>query len=797
MTYPFFTTDHASLDALLAGQAQILDYPPDYSDLQTAFATQYVNVTSAYGTNFEQLLFNQYSPNDAGYYLPFRQAIAQLVNYTYMQDTVLNGILGLVSQNPLIPAAFGQYSTDNIYTYHTSLTAATASLGRDPAIAWNPTAHPSNGASSSEFACTSSQTGVWQYATALGSGHPNGTDFTPTLYTRVDHATWYTDSQQIWQTAAKVGLCLDLKGVNHFSSIYPIVFAAYSDKWSMYFGGNSYSSPLNPVGTLYFTYGTAGIKLGPYLGDSTHFYNSTVQPLLDDMFKTGNSTKAQADSRKIVQILTYQIPSLMMWWDEFSIPSLNNHGGTYWSGYVNVPGFGSWSFGTGYYTLLNLHKVNPTTGASITGGTGVVNLHEAPDDFNPMFAGSVYDFDVINSIFFDTPIAAPPGSPYINNMIPWMLTSSPTVTLNVNMTTPHGYKLVDGQVIHMNFMNNITFQDNVPLTASDYNFSLWYENLNGVYGPWVNNTSNYIGLLPTLVDSKVTSKYGIDIYVNSTSQTDYLYATTAYILPEHLWSHVTTTQFNGDIDPTNPANDVNGQLLMTSTSGFYWAKYVTGQYVTLDRFPGYFRTNIHAWQLPQVQAGHTEPVSFAITQTGTPIPSTATAKATATLNGGSAHEIPLTLSGGNWTGSFSTSGWAQGFYKVTVNATYTDSYGQAHTALQFYGLNVLSPSTTTTSLTTITRLTTYTTTESKTYTTTIVGPSTTETSTLTTTTTATVTSATTLTQTASTSKSTTTTSTSTTTTTPATNYTWYYVAAVVVLIVLIAGAVAYSRRRKP
>jgi hypothetical protein len=741
VTYPFFTSDHSSVDALLAGQGEIMDYPPDYPDLQTALSTEYVNVTTAFGANFEALIFNMYSPADPGYYLPFRQAIAQLVNYTYLQSTVLNGLAGgLVSQNPYIPQAFGNYSTNDIYSYGTSLAGATASLKHDPAIAWNPTAHPSNGAASSAFACSSSQVGVWQWATSTGSGIPNGTDFTPIFVTRPDHATWYTESQQIWNYAAQIGLCIQLKPVTGFGTgAYPIVYAAYSNNWAMYFGGSSYGSPLNPVSAEYFTYGQAGIVLGP-LDDTSYFYNSTIQPLLNKMFFTGNSTLAELDSQKVVQMLTYQIPSLIMWWDAWSIPTLNSHSGTYWSGYVNVPGFGTWSFGTGYYTLLNVHTVNKITGEPETGGTVTVNLHEAPDDYNLMFAESVYDFDVINSIYFDTPMAAPPGSPTLGSMIPWMLTSPPVTVRGVNMTTPHGYKMVDGQTISLNFMKNITFQDNVPFTANDYNFSLWYLNLNGVYGPYVNNTpTDYAGLLPTLLDSKVTGKYSMTIYINSTSSSDWLTALTAPALPEHLWTHVSSTELNGDVDPTSPSNDVNGQLLMTGVGAFYWAKYVTSQYVTLDRFPGYFRTNIHAWQLPQVAPGSTEPLSFAVTQTGTPIPASAVATATATLNGGSAKTVSLSYSStanGNWTGSFDTTGWTPGFYEVTVNATYTDSFGQAHTALEFYGMTVGTVVTTTTS------------------------------------------------------------STSTTTTTSA-NYTAYYVAAIVVVIVIVVGAVAYSRRSRP
>jgi len=340
---------------------------------------------------------------------------------------------------------------------------------------------------------------------------------------------------------------------------------------------------------------------------------------------------------------------------------------------------------------MNLHRFDPNTGSPITGGTAVVNMHEVPDDYNVYFADSVYDFDVLNSIIYDTPVVIYPNNPTPGGLQPWMTTGQPTVTAPFNGKTPHGYNVVNGQKIHLDFLQNITFADNVQFTANDYNFSLWYSNANGAYGPYVSNTGNYVGVLPSLTDSQVTSKFGMDIYLNTTSSVAYLVAVIGIpIVPEHLWSHVGTAAFNGDVNPIDSTNNVNGQLLLTGTGPFYWSKFVQGSYVSLLRFPGYFKTNIHAWQLPQVQVGNAEPVTFAITQTGTPIPSSASATAKATLNGGSAHSTQLTLgSNGNWTGSFSTTGWTPGFYEVTVNATYTDSSGQAHEALQFYGLNVL------------------------------------------------------------------------------------------------------------
>jgi hypothetical protein len=752
VTYPFFTSDHASDSALIAGQANIIDYPPPIADYQNILNTPYINTTVEYGASFESLFFNQNSAKDAGYYFPFRQAVAQIVNYTYMQDVALNGVQGIVSSNVFIPAAFGNYTTNDIYQYHTSLQGANTSLAQDPQIAWNAKASPTN--VGTEYACTSSQVGVWQYATSAGSGKANGTDFNPKFYARPDFATWYTASQQIWRDAAKIGLCIDLKSVSHFSSVYPIVFAGFSDKWAMYFGGNSYGVPLNPVGTLEFGYGQQGIALGPLAGNPTKFYNSTVQAVIDDMVHSGSVAQQQADSRQIVKYLSYLIPQELMFWDTWAIPSLNNYGGTYWSGYVDTPGFGTWSFGTGYFTLLNLHRVNPTTGATISGGTGIVNLREAPDDYNVAFAGSVYDFDLLNAIYFDTPIASNPASPYITNVLPWMLTSPPKTQLPVNMTTPHGHKLVNGQVIHLNFMDNITFQDNVRMTANDYNFSLWYLNLNGAYGPYVgNNQSNYVGLVPALADSQVQNKTSMTIYVNSTSQTDWQYVLTNPVLPEHLWSHVGSSAFNGDIDPTSAANAVNGQLLITGVGAFYWSSFVQSQYATLSRFPGYFRSNIQAHQLPQMASGASQPVSLAITQMGTPIPSSASVSVTAQMKGGTPQTMTLTHgSNGNWTGTLTTTGWAPGFYKVTVNGTYTDSSGLQHEALQFYGLDVTGASTTTHSTQT--------------------------------------------TSSASTSHHTTTSSTGTQST-AAPDYTIYYAAAAVIVVILVVVGIAARSRRKP
>jgi hypothetical protein len=765
--FPIYASDSASLGSVISGTNQIMDLQPAaYTDILDAESTNFLNVTTEYGGDFEYILFNNYTSSEPGWYLPFRQAIQELVNYTYLQSTVLNGIQGVATNNPLYPPkVWGAWTTSSPYEYPNSLVAANNSLKNDPQIAFSPANQPS---SSNTIACNGSP-GVWEYATKLGSGIPNGTYFEPRFITRPDHPQWFEFAQNLWQSAAKIGLCINLQQVVHFSNVYPIIYAQYSNNWDMYDGGSSFTSPFNPVSTLFFGYTADPGWTNPF--DNTgHLYNATWESLLHDMFKysTSNVTRAELDAQQMVYDITQEVPTINLWWDAVAIPSLNNLNGQYWSGYVDVPGFSTWSVGSNLITSLNVHQVNPSTGAVVVGGTFGVAQHEAPDDFNPFQATSVYDFDILNLLGYgEGPVIADPSDPAIGaspsggiaGIIPWMLTQLPTATFNVNLTTPHGYNMVDGTVLRLNFMNNITFVDNVKLTAADYNFSLWYTDANGantsdVNGPFANgmcsapcwvkyagaSTADFTGTLPDLIDSVVNSTYTETVYLNGTSLLDYTTPSLFTVFPEHLWNGVNTTAVANDINPIT--NSVNGTLLISNMGPFYFGSYVTSQYTVLYRNPGYFRTDWRDWQIPAT--GSTTSLSFNLTSAGSPIPTTASVKAWLLQNGSPMSNTVTTLSasGGSWTGSMNTGGLSPGLYELIVNGTYTDSHGLAHEALQYWGLNV--------------------------------GGVTTSSS--------------------STSSSSSSSASSTTTTTSGFNYT--LVAVAVVVIVIIGGSVAYLMRRK-
>jgi ABC-type transport system substrate-binding protein len=694
--YPIFTSDHAALQGLLAGQVNIMDYKlSSLADVQTALSTNYLNVTSQSGGSFEYLLFNMYSPAVPGYDINFRRAIAHLVNYTYAQSTVMSGVLGIATPRLLLPSAFGDFAATDVPTYPYSLALASASLALDPQLKWNPTA--SKPTSSNTIACDGSP-GVWQYS--------NGTAFSPVFISRPDHPDWWVMSQKIWRDAAQIGLCLSLEPKVHFGSVYPIIYKHYSNNWGMYFGGSSFAMPLDAVAYEFDAFTKDPGWTNPFF-NTVHFYNATMEPIMHDMFTTTDPVKAAADSRQIDVMELQNIPQLGMWWDSWIIPSLNNYNGQYWTGYANVPGFGTWTFGTGPFTSMNAHMVDPATGKTIVGGTLGVSLHEAPDDLNPFQETSVYDADISTQVvYWDTPMQPNPGNPTLGNYLPWMVTSLPEVTTGVTTTTPHGYKIVNGMTITLNFMNNITFTDNVRMTANDYNFSLWYENLNGasVVSPgicsapcWYRyanySSADYTGLMSDLTDSVVNSPTSVTVYVNGTGLEDIKYVELNPIFPEHLWSQVNSTAFNNDIDPTS--NTVNGASLYTGVGPFMLSQWVRSQYVLLNRNPGYFRTDIWDWSLTAAP-GATLPLSVQLTQQGTPIPTSSSVVASVLQNGQSTGvSTNLASAGGStWNGTLNTASLAGGFYEIVVNGTYEDAHMQSHEALQFWGLNVGAASTT-------------------------------------------------------------------------------------------------------
>jgi hypothetical protein len=467
---------------------------------------------------------------------------------------------------------------------------------------------------------------------------------------------------------------------------------------------------------------------------------------------------------------------------------------------------------------------------------------------NPLYSTEwVWQEDIWGQIYDSPLMPAPTALTTVNDYINWMTVAPGNVTtLYSNLVKPFtgttqtgaGWsnawqpgssntpkKIVNGQVITLDFRNNITWSDNVPLTAYDFNYSLWAWNItgnSGSYTPLMYEMYGSSGLIATYINP--SDPYEIQIYVNSSSIWN-LNEVTVSVLPMHILHNFNVAdlaQPTGAVDLTQPSTSTATDAASSSFCGkgcllndptwmqylpnlevgsgpFYLYTYagITSGAGVLKANPNYDRT---AWNVIAAMPANTIPATATSYPFSTniqeftynPTASTVTfggdygslasyatgyvgiTNATASIqlyssNGtkvGSAVTTGITETDGTYTASIGTSALTPGAYEIVLTANY-NFLGLARAWYQASGFTIQSPVTVTTTTPPTTSVTTPTTT--KTSTTTTTTPTTTTTRSTTTTT------------------STTTTSTSTATT---------MIVAVIIVVILVVLVAAYLLRRR-
>jgi ABC-type transport system substrate-binding protein len=643
LIYEEFLNTHSAYLAVKEGQANILDNVLDPADISDALSSPNLNVNSTVSYEFGYLAFNtqRWPTSD----VHFRRAIAYLMNYSAIQTQILQGNEGLASQSFLPSQLYGGYNDPNVPTYDENLQAAVGQL--------------------QQVSNLTHSNGQW---IVRSTGQPLSVQ----LYTRAEFPQWQQVAKMIQQNAAMINLTINVQVITHATAVGVLS----SHNYYMYTGG---SIAGNTPNWLYYTFYDYHVIGG--ISNFMLFDNSTLNNYLYTLETSNNLSVIRDAAYQAQYVLAQQLPMIPWYYAAWIIPSLKSG----WSGYVFQPGFSTWKEGEHVvqWTVLNVHETN-----SSTGGTFRVALISPPDSLNPISSFFNYDTDVLNSIF-DPALAIAPGN--ATKLIPWLV-SSYSVT-PFSGTTPHGHTVVNGQTITLNFVHNATFQDNTPLTALDYNFSIWYEAYAGARGPYASNAafSPVAGELPGLVDSQVNPSdiYQVTLYLNDTSAWDIYVAGNVWVLPMHIWESVPLSQ----VQSYDPAS--HGTLI--GSGPFVFQSWIKGGPITLTRNPGYFRT---PWWLYVTQISpSSNTFSTNITQGQIPI-TNATAYLYVESGNSVVEKVPLTTAGnGVYTGSVSTASLTPNhLYEAIVNATYTAG-GINHEALRFSAIQVSSTASTTSSVT--------------------------------------------------------------------------------------------------
>ncbi|MEM3710696.1 MAG: ABC transporter substrate-binding protein [Thermoprotei archaeon] len=676
-----YSTDEAVYEAMLAGQGDIYSFT-EPSIIQNAETNPNFNVTVVPTFGFRQIQFNfaRYPYNNTY----FRRAIISLIDYSTIQSTICDG--GLVcTASPmfLLPSSYPAFASTQAYQYYLkyeayNLTRAMQYL-EEAGLVYNQVK------------------GQWYL--------PNGTLFQPSFLYWSGHPGSQAFAELLQSAAAKINLTINLVGES-ISTIIAATSVPYNQQtWDMLYLGWVYVSDIGPI-QLEFLFGEEGYQSENAGG----FYNQTVFNILQEAVDTSNYTKS-VELTKLAQVyLMQQLPYIILSWNVAdTVANIHN-----FVNYIVSPGFG-----------VSTTYVHPV-GSALNGTLYLPGLsNSAPNHMNIYSSTSAAALGLLYTLY-DSPFTTNNSNP--GQILPW-IAQNWVIKPHVNASTPDG-QIVNGQIITLNFARNVTFQDGVPLTAADYNFTLWYldtpglskgvYNLDGLqinYSVVAQNSAPfYFGSLPTLVYSSVNASnpYQISLYFN-TSSVWTIYQIGIIILPMHIFDKIPPQElanklyinelgsgayiFDGWNKQSGIAETVANYAYWKIDPLAQWTNLTQGQTYTLsvnvttmvwnnqsDLFNYYPITN--ATGQIQVVRLSGQPVSY---------------------NDGSPAVASMTSSGSVYTGTINTANLAPGTYEAVVNATYTIG-GLKHEFLRFYSFTV-NPAPTTASTSTTTPTTSPTTTK--------------------------------------------------------------------------------------
>jgi len=820
--FSVISSDSTLYNSLTSGAIQGAEWTFTTGTFASAETNPNLYANSTVGYTFDGVAFNMLQPviNTTAY----RRAMEYLTDYGFIQSTVLSGVAGS-AQPDLYPCVnYPAICNPAIETFGYNLNKAVGEL---------KLAGLSEG-NTSDVALSSI---TWLY---------KGAAFSPKFYYRSDDPLRTGVAQQLIQAAAKIGLIFNAIGISGSAAggdvygpsggavispgvynpatgynsppVYNFSAATTSDTWGMYTFGWITSSAFD---WAWYFFNSQGVGVDNFL----NYYNRTMDYYTNQEYYGSTISSVETAAKQVDIVASQQLPYLMSFYQNTLFAMYING----WAGYADIATTGPTTSLGIYYTLLDVHPAGAASGGVFNYG-----IHQVPDagGLNPLYNTEwIWQADIWGEVY-DSPLATIPTEPSVALAYENYMTQNYSVAPFSGSTgtssgwfqmqgTQQSQKIVGGNVVTFNFDKNITWTDHVPLTAADYNYSLWAwgvslpPSLPDVDTPAAGSGSGPAGLIATYIPP--SDPYEIQMFFNSSSVWN-LATALVPVLPQHVFQYFNQDKLataSGAMDTTQPfvtATSASAcgtpcsylppnakiptwlQYLpnLEVGSGPFWLKAYSGTTGAgeLDKNVNYFRSawaataptvsqgasytltsNIQEWiynagtsAMAGVQPGQVGPVPI-LNATGTvTVYSPSGAKVTsATLSGGS---------DGAYTTSFSTAGWGAGTYELVAQASY-NFLGLARTWYQATGLNVTVPTTTTATVTS---------TSVGTVTSTAVSTSVgTVTSTAVSTSVGTVTSTATTTAVSVTSSS-------------APNYTPYYLGVIVVLIIVVIAVALLSRR---
>jgi len=288
--------------------------------------------------------------------------------------------------------------------------------------------------------------------------------------------------------------------------------------------------------------------------------NTTLDQLLDKFYYTLELKEAKASLHQVQALLQDILP-----W----VPVATPIGITAVSGELKnmvlsrVPG-ASYPLGTSWLSDLNLYPQ-----ATPYGGTLRVALGQNVGTLNPgTFLWS--HEDAVITYVYDFLTMTDPND--VNRIIPRLAESWAVEPIDVKPG-------VKGTKVTINLVNNATWQDGLPFTADDVNFTIWQA---GKAWRLLRYDSETIR---NVYRSEVPNPYTIRVYLNGTSWVYWLDLLGTRPLPKHIWENMK----DPEADPSKISNPIRPGLTdLLGTGPFIFREQVPGSFIAEAWNPAYF-----------------------------------------------------------------------------------------------------------------------------------------------------------------------------------------------------------------
>ncbi|ARM75364.1 ABC transporter substrate-binding protein [Acidianus manzaensis] len=667
-----YTTTLPMYEALLNGQVQVLNSLPTTQLSQSQIASLknnpnlYLYDSQTFSFIFLQFNFKYYPENNTY----FRWAISDILNPSSVESQILEGgLLGATIPFYINPSVYPSYinsttltELSNIYNAHESYNIQRAKTYlQDAGLVYNPSL------------------GEWTYS--------NGTPLKITIYIQEGFYNCPAWESIIEAGAQQVGLQNNIQFIPYAASQLETILQEQTyDIINYGWEGITFIVP-----EYYFIFGPGA----PY-NSFNDFVNSTINAQLTQAY-TADPTFSQVvnNFQNALVELQYTEPYVILGWNTCPEPVYTNN----YYGYVS-------SLGDGITNFQDVHE-GFTSNGTLNYVIGTYDF--APPNFNIYFE-NFYSSELIWEVYwYPSTLTSLPSNPTLFNT-PYIANYT---VIHIPNATVNGHLIINGTEIVYNFVHNATWLNGMPVTALDYNFTIWYLDMGGFssnpYNPsqdtvfigdycgepvYINYTAEasdpspiWFDAMPNLVTTIVPSNnpYQIQIYFNTTSYFT-LCDTDEVVLPPYLFVN---------INPLELA-PVDGQYTYHITElgevpggfPFYPYSYNASTGITLRTYAGYFQFNPLA-NLINVSAGSSYTLTVNMTQivsapylyNGKPtgpyeVPISNASGVIEIMPYGSSkviETIPLThVSGSIYQATISTSGLSPNTpYTIFVNATYS------------------------------------------------------------------------------------------------------------------------------